>query len=172
VKDEFIATYQQEYPVSTMCRVLKVEMGGFSAWLQRPPIGWGPREYKVGRAHLSGQPPGVWQFAHSRNAAGASERRGSCANTASMRSQASIAPAPPTATTASHTKWVADITAIWTAEGWLYLAVVLDIFSRMVVGWAMDAHRDEALVDQAARMALMRRHPDPGLTSHSEHGSL
>ena len=66
--------------------------------------------------------------------------------------------------TAPNTKWVADITAIWTMEGWLYLAVVLDIFSRMVVGWAMDAHRDEVLVDQAARMALARRHAELGLT--------
>jgi len=46
-----------------------------------------------------------------------------------------------------------------------YLAVVLDIFSRMVVGWAMDQHRDEALVEQAALMALARRHPEPELTS-------
>lgn len=70
--------------------------------------------------------------------------------------------------TAPNTKWVADITAIWTAQGWLYLAVVLDIFSRMVVGWAMDAHRDEAQVDQAARMALVLRRPDPGLLHHSD----
>jgi putative transposase len=67
--------------------------------------------------------------------------------------------------------WVADITAIWTSQGWLYLAVVLDIFSRLVVGWAMDAHRDEALVEQAARMALARRHPEPGLLHHSDRGS-
>jgi putative transposase len=73
--------------------------------------------------------------------------------------------------TAPNTKWVADITAIWTAEGWLYLAVVLDIFSRMVADWAMDAHRDEALVEQAARMALARRQPEPGLLHHSDHGS-
>lgn len=65
---------------------------------------------------------------------------------------------------APNTKWVADITAIWTAEGWLYLAVVLDIYSRIVVGWAMDGHRDEALVGQAARMALVRRQPEPRLT--------
>ncbi|GAC1644803.1 MAG: hypothetical protein NVS4B9_36870 [Ktedonobacteraceae bacterium] len=55
--------------------------------------------------------------------------------------------------TEPNTNWVTDITAIWTSEGWLYLAVVLNIFSRMVVGWAMGAHRDEALVEQAARMA-------------------
>jgi putative transposase len=60
--------------------------------------------------------------------------------------------------TAPNTKWVADITGVWTWEGWLYLAVVLDIYSRMVVGWAMESHRDEALVEQAALMALARRH--------------
>jgi transposase InsO family protein len=65
--------------------------------------------------------------------------------------------------TAPTTKWVADITAIWTAEGWLFLAVVLDIFWRLVVGWAMNAHRDEALIEQAAGMALLRRQPQPGL---------
>lgn len=49
--------------------------------------------------------------------------------------------------------------------------VVLDIFSRLVVGWVMDAHRDEALVEQAARMALTRRQPEPGLLHHSDRGS-
>ena len=44
--------------------------------------------------------------------------------------------------TEPNTKWVADITGVWTMEGWLYLAVVLDIFSRMVVGWVMDTHRE------------------------------
>jgi transposase InsO family protein len=72
---------------------------------------------------------------------------------------------------APNTKWVADITGVWTWEGWLYLAVVLDIFSRMVVGWAMDQHREEALVEQAALMALARRHPEPGLLHHSDRGS-
>jgi putative transposase len=72
---------------------------------------------------------------------------------------------------APNTKWVADITAIWTMEGWLYLAVVLDIFSRMVVGWAMDAHREAVLVESALQMALARRHPEPGLLHHSDRGS-
>jgi transposase InsO family protein len=72
---------------------------------------------------------------------------------------------------APNTKWVADIEGVWTWEGWLYLAVVLDIYSRMVVGWAMESHRDEALVEQAARMALTRRHPAPGLLHHSDRGS-
>jgi len=50
---------------------------------------------------------------------------------------------------APNTKWVADITGVWTMEGWLYLAVILDIFSRMIVGWAMDAHREAVLVENA-----------------------
>ena len=78
---------------------------------------------------------------------------------------------PQCSASAPNTKWVADITAIWSAEGWLSLAVVLDIFSRLVVGWARDAQRDEALVEQAARMALTRRHPEPGLVHHSDRGS-
>jgi putative transposase len=50
---------------------------------------------------------------------------------------------------APNTKWVADITGVWTMEGWLYLAVILDIFSRMIVGWAMDAYREAVLVENA-----------------------
>ena len=70
-----------------------------------------------------------------------------------------------------NTKWVTDITGVWTAEGWLYVAVVLDLFSRLVVGWAMAAHRDAELVEQALHMALARRRPEAGLLHHSDRGS-
>lgn len=72
---------------------------------------------------------------------------------------------------AANTKWVTDITGVWTAEGWLYVAVVLDLFSRLVVGWAMAAHRDAELVEQSLHMALLRRHPAAGLLHHSDRGS-
>jgi transposase InsO family protein len=74
---------------------------------------------------------------------------------------------------ASHPneKWAADITYIWTDEGWLYLAVVLDLFSRMVVGWAMDASLESGLVEQALRMALTRRCLGANLLHHSDQGS-
>ena len=68
-------------------------------------------------------------------------------------------------------KWVADTTYIWTAEGWLYLAVVLDLFSRMVVGWSMAAIQDATLVVQALQMAVTRRRPEAGLLHHSDRGS-
>lgn len=69
-------------------------------------------------------------------------------------------------------KWVADLTYIATAEGWLYLALVLDVFSRKVVGWALDERMDTALVERALRMALCQRHPTKGqLLHHSDRGS-
>lgn len=71
---------------------------------------------------------------------------------------------------APNRKWVTDITAIPTAEGWIYLAVVLDLFSRMVVGWAMAPTEDEHLVTLALQMALARRHPQTGLLHHSDRG--
>ena len=62
-------------------------------------------------------------------------------------------------------KWTTDTTYIWTQEGWLYLAVVLDLFSRMVVGWSMAANQDATLVLQALQMAIARRCPEAELTS-------
>ena len=66
---------------------------------------------------------------------------------------------------APNKKWVADITFIETQEGWLYLAGVLDIYSRKIVGWAMDKYHDATLVETALQMALLARHPAAGLIS-------
>lgn len=67
--------------------------------------------------------------------------------------------------------WSSDITYIATDEGWLYLAVVIDLFSRQVVGWSMKPHMRSELVSDALRMAWFRRHPEPGLIFHSDRGS-
>lgn len=67
-------------------------------------------------------------------------------------------------------KWVSDITYLWTAEGWLYLAAVLDLFSRRVVGWAMADHMRADLVENAFVMAKLRRNPKAGLLHHSDRG--
>jgi transposase InsO family protein len=66
--------------------------------------------------------------------------------------------------------WLADLTYIWTAEGWLYLAVVLDLFSRRVVGWAMADHLGHELALAALDMAIAQRRPAPGLLHHSDRG--
>jgi transposase InsO family protein len=67
--------------------------------------------------------------------------------------------------------WVADVTYIATDEGWLYLAVVLDVYSRTVVGWAMAERMTRNLVIAALTMAIWRRRPSPGLIAHSDRGS-
>jgi putative transposase len=67
--------------------------------------------------------------------------------------------------------WAGDITYIWTTAGWLYLAVVIDLFSRSVVGWAMNKHMARHLVMDALTMAVQRRRPSPGLIFHSDRGS-
>jgi len=66
--------------------------------------------------------------------------------------------------------WLSDITYIWTAEGWLYLAAVLDLYARKIVGWATSEHIDEALTQTALTQAVGRRQPQPGLVHHSDRG--
>ena len=67
--------------------------------------------------------------------------------------------------------WVSDITYIDTAEGWLYLATVMDLFDRQIIGWAMDEHMETNLVETAFKMALNRRKTNPGWIHHSDQGS-
>jgi putative transposase len=67
--------------------------------------------------------------------------------------------------------WVTDITFVWTTQGWLYLAVILDLFSRRVVGWATSRNVDRHLALAALDMALTHRHPSAGLVHHSDRGS-
>ena len=72
---------------------------------------------------------------------------------------------------APNQKWVCDITYLWTGEGWLYLAVVLDLFSRMVIGWSMDKRMKAKLICDALQMALWRRRMPKGVEVHSDRGS-
>ena len=70
-----------------------------------------------------------------------------------------------------NTAWVTDMTYIWTLQGWLYLAVIIDLFSRRVVGWSMSERIDRKLALDALRMALAQRRPPRGLIHHSDRGS-
>ena len=67
--------------------------------------------------------------------------------------------------------WTADISYVWTLEGWLYLAIVMDLFSRQIIGWSMDKRMKKQLTLDALAMAYFRRRPDPGLLHHSDRGS-
>ncbi len=67
--------------------------------------------------------------------------------------------------------YAADVTYIWTQDGWLYRDVVIDLFSRKVVGWSMSSRMKAQLICDALKMAIWRRHPKPGLIHHSDQGS-
>ncbi len=73
--------------------------------------------------------------------------------------------------TAPNQKWASDISYIWTDEGWLYLAVVMDLYSRAIVGWSMNRRMTQQLVCDALTMALFRRHFPKGTIIHSDRGS-
>jgi putative transposase len=72
---------------------------------------------------------------------------------------------------APNTVWTTDISYVWTLEGWLYLAVVMDLYSRQIVGWAMDKHMKKELALNALAMAYWHRKPPKGLLHHSDRGS-
>jgi putative transposase len=67
--------------------------------------------------------------------------------------------------------WAGDITDVWTSEGWLDVSVLLDVYSRQVVGWAMSRQIETTFVQDALKRALGRRHPSAGLLPHSDRGS-
>jgi putative transposase len=180
-----------------MCRVLEVSVSGYYASRHRP-VSQHQREdaklaaqiqsifvrhrrvYGSPRIHAALQAEGV--RCGRKRVVRLMQQLGLCAKPR-RRSKPKTTQSDPTAhcapnvlnrdvtATCPNAKWVTDITAIPTAEGWLYLAVILDLFSRIVVGWAMAPHENEHLVTLALHMALARRHPPPGLLHHSDRGS-
>jgi transposase InsO family protein len=192
-----IAKYQQEYPVSLLCHVLEVSVSGYYAWKQRVPSQRQREDERLAlriqqvhhashqiygsrriRAELAahGQSCGrkrVVRLMRKLGICSKPRRRHHISTTDSQHSDPVAANLLDRDFTAEirNTKWVTDITGVWTAQGWLYVAVVLDLFSRMVVGWAMAPHRDSELVELALHMALAHRHPGPGLLCHSDRGS-
>nr|WP_253255884.1 IS3 family transposase [Legionella quinlivanii] len=73
--------------------------------------------------------------------------------------------------TAPNQAWTTDISYVWTLEGWMYIAVVMDLYSRQIIGWAVDVHMRTSLSSKALRMAFWRKKPSPGLLHHSDRGS-
>lgn len=72
--------------------------------------------------------------------------------------------------TSPNQVWTTDLSYVWTLEGWLYVAVVMDLYSRQIVGWAIDDHMRTSLCIDALQMAFWRKKPNPGLLHHSDRG--
>ena len=191
----FIQTEKATYPVRLLCRTLAVSCAGFYAWCRR---GLSLRaqedaalKVEIRAAHAaSGKRYGsprihadlkadahrisrkrVARLMQEERIEGQRKRRFRI--TTDSRHSHPVAPnelkrnftAP-----APNKVWVTDITYIWTREGWLYLAAILDLYSRRVVGWSMDSRIDRALALDALSMALKTRRPEAGLLHHSDRG--
>ncbi len=192
----FISAEKANYPLNMLCRVMKVASSGYYAWLaagkskrQQENQGLIPLVREISREsdrtfgsrrmaealRARGIPCGRVRAASLMRLAGVSvKRKKKFKVTTDSRHNLPVAPnllnrdfevAEPNRT------WVSDITYVWTREGWLYLATVLDLFSRQVVGWAMDRRITQELVMEAFEMALWRRRPSSGLILHSDRGS-
>jgi putative transposase len=196
VKFALIDAEKAHFPVAFMCSQLSVSRSGFYAWLKRAPSPRAREDVELGarvlELHLGSQrrygSPRIHRAltAEGRNVSRKRvvrlmRERGLVARpklhfVATTNSEHELPVAPNVlARQFDQSKpdlaWASDITYLWTAEGWLYLAVILDLFSRMVVGWAMAATEDEQLVELALRMAVAQRHPPAGLLHHSDRGS-
>ncbi len=194
----FIAGHTPEFHVTTMCRVLLVSKAGYYAWVQRPPSAHdvddaqlaeaiteihraSRRTYGSPRVHeelkAQGQQHGekrVARIMHEEGLRAKTPRRFQV--TTDSNHTHPIAPNTldrqfAVEDTAPDRVWVGDITYLTTRDGWLYLAIVLDLASRRVIGWAMRHTLEGALTRDALTMALTDRCPGPGVLHHSDQGS-
>jgi len=192
----FIEVEKATFPIALMCRLLQVARGGYYAWRTRPESRRSRsnrkllvdiqaahqasrRTYGSPRVHRElrdqGQRVGRHRIARLMRENGLCGRRRRRFRTTTQSNHAHPVAenvlARQFTTEAPNAVWVSDITYIWTLEGWLYLGVILDLYSRRVVGWAMGARIDQELTLRALRMALSDRRPKPGLVHHSDRGS-
>jgi putative transposase len=196
MKYQFVAKAQPKYPVEATCAVLGISRSGYYAWKKRKQSHrelenqaliehirrihrMSRKTYGSPRVHAALGRDGWWvnhkRVARLMRQEGlVGRRKHRKVVTTHSRHRYPVAPnllnQEFNAEKPNH-KWVADITYIPTAEGWLYLAVVLDLFSRKVVGWEMSGELTADLVEQALRMALYQRQPGPELLHHSDRGS-
>lgn len=189
--------YQDEHAISKMSQVLKVGRSGYYACRKRKPSARQQANQlltaEIRRVHLKslrtyGSPRvhaallregivcGRNRVARLMRQAGLVGRRPKRRYPRTTQRQSDLVPAPNLLNREfeayrPNQKWVVDITYIDTAEGWLYLAPVLDLFGRKIVGWAMADHMESGLVEAALKMAFAQRQPDADLLHHSDQGS-
>jgi putative transposase len=192
----FIAENAREWPIAWMCDAREVSESGYHAWAARAPSAGENRRgrlvaaIEVVHAEVKGR-YGSPRMTAELNARGHACSENTVANLMREHGIRATAPRRFVRTTDSrhglpvaenvldrdfdpgkpNAAWAADITYIPTADGWLYLAVVEDLFSRMIVGWSMAGHMESRLVVDALEMAIARRRPDADLIAHSDRGS-
>jgi putative transposase len=197
VKFGFVAKHRGAWAVNVQCEALGVSCSGFYAWRKRPlstrartdaailqtirarfvlsDSTYGARRM-LDEVREAGHACGRQRVARLMRSAAlrARPRRRATPADTGVRALHLVAPNVldrQFTATAPNQKWVADFTYVWTGEGWLYVAVVLDLFSRRIVGWSMQAAMTSQLVTDALLMAVWRRGPATALLHHSDQGS-
>jgi putative transposase len=195
VKFSFIHAEKAHFPVAALCRVLGVTRQGYYAYVKRPPSARAVEEERLRerlkQLHVeSRQTYGSPRMLRALRAEGVrvSKRRIERALRAlelrvklrrqfrrTTQADPTHVPAPNVLDRAFQAsrpdeRWVTDITYLWTQQGWCYLAAIVDLFSRAVVGWAVEQTLSTTLPLKALDMALRRREPRPGLLHHSDRG--
>jgi putative transposase len=195
VRYQAIEIHREDSPIRGLCETLEVSVSGYSAWKKRPMSQHQQEDHHLVERIQMAYTANRKVYGSPRLHAELKEQGISCSRrrVARLMREMGLTPHRPrhrTLTTHSDPaarvaanllnrtlaasrpkeKWVADMPAIWTAEGWLYLATVLDLFSRRVVGWAMTARQDEFLGENALPMALHQRRPQAGLLHHTDRG--
>jgi len=197
MKYKFIETHRDQYPTSLMCRVLAVARSGYYEWRKQPLSARKMADLLLLMHIRDIFAESRKTYGSCRIQAVLAEQGLRCSRkrVARLMRQDNLRPKTVRAfkvvTTDSNHKlpvapnrlnqhfraeqsdqtWLTDITYVPTAEGWLYLAVVLDLYSRRIVGWAMSDSLHRQLVIEALQMALTTRQPAPGLLHHSDRGS-
>ena len=192
----FIDAEKAKHDVSTLCRVLQVQRSGYYAWCNREEssrtkgdrllavevaavFAESKKRYGSPRVHRELRARGRRVCRHRVARLMREQRLRARARRRFVRTTCSNPglPTPPNVLDRNFTAeardrvWAGDVTYLPTREGWLYLAVLLDLYSRRVVGWAMSERNDEALTLSALRMAIDQRQPAPGLVHHSDRGT-
>jgi transposase InsO family protein len=196
VRFEVIHSYRTSFSVARMCQVFGVSPSGYYAWRDRPASRRAQenaglvkeirdiheksrKTYGSPRVHAEllarGFQVGKNRVARLMRAAKIRARRKKKGTrTTDSNHDHPVAPNllnREFETRQPNEKWLGDITYIWTQEGWLYLAAIMDLFSRKIVGWAMENTLASCLVEKAFRMAVRSRNPKAGLLHHSDRGS-
>jgi putative transposase len=170
----FIAAEKANYPIALMCRVLHVDRTSFHDWLVRAPSDRALYDAflseKIAAIHAASAGTYGAPRVHAELAGIPVPRKArATGRVAGVRVAPDLVECDFSAAAADRL-WCADITYLSTWEGWLYLASVLDCFSRRIVGWCMLPHMRLELVERALEMAVARRRPAPGVIHHSDHG--
>lgn len=192
----FIKEHRKDYPIGIMCRLLSVSRSGYHRWIKRRLSSKefedkrileiivfhykkSQRNYGLPRIHKAMRNQGllvnkkrISRLMRANNIKAKTKRKFKVTTVQNSKAVASKNLLNQNFSSSKENQiWTGDITYLWTKEGWLYLSVVMDIYSRKIVGWSIDSSLSAELVIRALMMAVLHRNPQRGIIFHSDRGS-